>query len=104
MRILRDATESCHLYKLNVVADRPLTSHKGMAGSAARQQVGLRIQVKCSSAVSLVFFISLVSGHQKNISSVDIYLRSQLNSKCYIDPAPPSHLAWQLARLVWCLK
>ena len=89
-----DATESCHLYELNVVADRPLTSHTGQAGSAARQQVGLRIQVKCSSAVSLVFFISLVSGHQKNISSVDIYLRSQLNSKCYIDrPCTPS-LTW----------
>ena len=84
MKSARVATEEVcyvgHLYKLNVVADRPLTSHTGQAGSPARQQVGLRIQVKCSSAVSLVFFISLVSGHQKNIylaSSVDIYLRSQ---------------------------
>ena len=71
-----DATESCHLYELNVVADRPLTSHTGQAGSAARQQVGLRIQVKCSSSVSpgLVTCISLVSGHQKYRYLVKIFI------------------------------
>ena len=53
--------EACHLYELDVVADRSLPPDTGQAGSPARQQVGLRIQVKCSSSVSpgLVFFISL---------------------------------------------